>query len=160
VSEPRRSRPAFGPSYGISTEEDGMLDWQWADQRLASSRNYWVASTDSDGRPSVTPVWGVWMDGAVHFGTNVRSRKAQNIERNARVVIHLESGDDVVILHGEVERFVLNDAIADAYNEKYDYRPDPDETSGEGWYRLRPRRALAWLERDYPKTATRFDFDR
>jgi len=136
-----------------------MLEWRWADQRLSASRNYWVASTSPDGRPSVSPVWGVWVDGAVYFGTNSQSRKARNLERDPRVVIHLESGDDVVILHGEVEKFVLTDAIADAYNEKYDYRPNPEETTVEGWYRLRPSRALAWLERDYPKTATRFDFD-
>jgi pyridoxine/pyridoxamine 5'-phosphate oxidase len=135
-----------------------MLDWSWADARLSGSRNYWVASTTPDGRPSVVPVWAVWMDGAVHFGTDSRSLKARNLERDPRVAIHLESGDDVVILHGKVETFVLNDAVADAYNAKYDYRPNPDETSAEGWYRLRPRRALAWLERDFPNTATRFDF--
>lgn len=159
MSEPRRSRPGFGPSYGISTDEDGMLEWRWADARLSASRNYWIASTSPDGRPSVVPVWGVWVDGAVYFGTNSQSRKAQNLERDPRVVVHLESGDDVVILHGEIERFVLTDPIADAYSEKYDYRPNPDETSAEGWYRLRPRRALAWLERDFPNTATRFDFE-
>jgi hypothetical protein len=38
---------------------------------------------------------------------------------------------------------------------KYDYRPEP----GEGWYSLAPRRALAWREEDYPRSATRFDFD-
>jgi hypothetical protein len=159
VSSPRRSRPRFGPSYGISADDEGMLAWSWAEERLARSRNYWIASTSSDGRPSVAPVWGVWRDGAVHFGTNARSRKARNLERDSRVVIHLESGDEAVILHGEVERFVPDDALADAFEQKYDWRPDPADASGEGWYRLRPRRALAWLERDYPKTATRFDFE-
>jgi pyridoxine/pyridoxamine 5'-phosphate oxidase len=159
VSAPRRSRPGFGPSYGISEEEEGMLEWGWADSRLSGARNYWIASTSPDGRPSVSPVWGVWFDGAVYFGTNARSMKATNLDRDPRVVIHLESGDEVVILHGKVERLALTDVVADAYGAKYDYRPNPDETSAEGWYRLRPRRALAWLERDFPKTATRFDFD-
>jgi Pyridoxamine 5'-phosphate oxidase len=135
-----------------------MLEWRWADQHLSAARNYWVASTSADG-PAVTPVWGVWVDGAVYFGTNSRSRKARNFDRDPSAVIHLESGDEVVILHGQVEKFVLTDPIADAYGAKYDYRPNPDETSAETWYRLRPRRALAWLERDFPKTATRFDFD-
>lgn len=85
MSEPRRSRPAFGPSYGISTDEDGMLEWSWADARLSASRNYWVASTSPDGRPSVVPVWGVWVDGAVYFGTDSQSRKAKNLELDARV---------------------------------------------------------------------------
>jgi hypothetical protein len=80
---------------------------------------------------------------------------APNLARDPRVVIHLDSGDDVVILHGEVEPYELQDSIADAYEAKYDYRPEPRE----GWFLLQPRRALAWLERDYPKIATRFDFD-
>ena len=41
-----------------------------------------------------------------------------------------------------------------AYERKYDFRPNP----GEGWYRVRPRRVLAWREEDYPRSATRFDF--
>jgi hypothetical protein len=94
----------------------------------------------------------VWADGAVYFGTNPRSQKGRNLARDPRVVVHLESGDEVVILHGEVERSELEEPIADAYEAKYDYRPP-------GLLRVRPRRALAWLETDFPTTATRFDFD-
>jgi hypothetical protein len=59
-----------------------------------------------------------------------------------------------VILQGEVERYELEESLAEAYEAKYDYRPEP----GDGWFKLRPRRALAWVEREYPKAATRFDF--
>jgi len=38
------------------------------------------------------------------------------------------------------------------------YRPDVADAEGL-WYTLRPRIAYAWLERDYPKTATRFTFE-
>jgi hypothetical protein len=151
----RRSRPEFGPNYGISAEEEGMLAWSWADERLGAARNYWIVTAGTDREPSAAPVWGVWADGAVYFSTSPRSRKGQNLAADPRVVIHLESGDEVVILHGEVERYELKESLADAYEAKYDYRPEP----GEGWFTLRPRRALAWLEREYPKTATRFDFD-
>ncbi|HKY11802.1 MAG TPA: pyridoxamine 5'-phosphate oxidase family protein [Gaiellaceae bacterium] len=151
----RRSRPEFGPKYGISTDEEGMLPWSWADERLGAARNYWIVTAGADREPSAAPVWGVWADGAVHFSTSPLSRKGLNLARDPRVVIHLDSGDEVVILHGEVEQYELEDSIADAYEAKYDYRPEP----GEGWFKLRPRRALAWLEREYPKTATRFDFD-
>ena len=47
--EPRRSRPAFEPGYGISQDEEGMLEWNWAEERLASSRNYWIVTTGGDG---------------------------------------------------------------------------------------------------------------
>ena len=80
-----------------------MLDWAWADERLAASRNYWIVTADADGRPRAAPVWGVWFDDAVVFGTSPASRKARNLARDPRVVINLESGDEVVILEGEVE---------------------------------------------------------
>lgn len=150
----RQRRPEFGPNYGISEGEEGMLPWSWAEERLAASRNYWIATASESGVPSVAPVWGLWRDGAVLFGTNPQSVKGRNLERNPRAVIHLESGDEVVILHGEIDRYEIDDAIADEYHTKYDYRPEPGK-----WYRLRPRRALAWLETDFPNTATRFDFD-
>jgi pyridoxine/pyridoxamine 5'-phosphate oxidase len=132
-----------------------MLPWSWAEERLAASRNYWIVTTGEDGAPNAVPVWGVWVERAVYFGTNPRSRKGRNLARDPRVLVHLESGDEVVILQGEAKDYELEDSIADAYEAKYDFRPEP----GEGWFKLRPRRVLVWLETDYPKTATRFDFD-
>jgi hypothetical protein len=154
MTDPTRSRPEFGPHYGISTEDEGMLPWSWADERLAASRNYWIVTAGADGMPNAAPVWGVWVEGAVYFGTNPRSRKGRDLAHDPRVVIHLESGDEVVILHGEVELGEVDDSVLDAYGAKYGYRPP-----GTRLFRFRPRRALAWLETEYPKTATRFDFD-
>ena len=154
MSEPRRSRPSFEPGYGISADEEGMLEWSWADERLAASRNYWIVTASADGASHSVPVWGVWVDGAVYFGTDPNSRKGRNIARDPRIVVHLESGDEVVILHGEVAIAKVGDAVLDAYKAKYGYRPPTKQL-----FRLAPRRALAWLEADYPKTATRFDFD-
>jgi hypothetical protein len=150
----RQRRPDFDPNYGISKEEEGMLPWSWAEERLTAARNYWIVTTGANGVPNAAPVWGVWADGAVYFGTNPRSQKGRNLARDPRALVHLESGDEVVILHGEVERCELAESIADAYEAKYDYRPP-----GPGFLRLRPRLALAWLETDYPTTATRFDFN-
>jgi hypothetical protein len=152
---PTASRPKFPKSYGISEEPDGQLDWSWAVERLTSSRNYWVVTAGAKGRPHAAPVWGLWLDDALVFGTSPESRKAKNLIRDPRVLVHLESGDEVVILEGEIERGPIDDGIADIYKDKYDFRPDP----GEGWFWLRPASALAWVERDYPKTATRFTFE-
>ena len=152
---PARRRPEFGPDYGIHESPEGMLDWAWADERLASSRNYWIGTVDEDRRPRAAPVWGVWVDDALVFGSNPRSRKARNLARDPRVVVHLESGDEVVILEGEVEPAETTDAIAAAFAAKYDWKPELGKS--EGWFRLRPRTAYGWLEASYPKTATRFD---
>jgi len=132
-----------------------MLDWSWAEERLEDSRNYWVVTTSADGAPASAPVWAVWFDDALWFGTDPQSQKGRNLQRDPRVVIHLESGDEVVILHGEIGRDDLPGAAIDAYEAKYDLRPP----TTSGWFVLRPSRAVAWLERDYPKTATRFDFE-
>lgn len=154
LSQPARSRPGFSEAYGIAESEEGMLPWSWADERLATARNYWIVTSSEDGAPNAAPVWGIWADGAVHFSTSPRSRKGRNLARDPRVLIHLDSGDEVVILAGEVAPVALDERVADAYEAKYDWRPE----DGEGWFRLQPRRALAWLERDYVKSATRFDF--
>jgi PPOX class probable F420-dependent enzyme len=150
----KRRRPEFEPGYGISADEEGMLDWSWADERLAASRNYWIVTAGADGEPAAAPVWGVWANGAVYFGTSPNSLKGRNLARDPRVVVHLESGDEVVILHGEAQIVEVDDSVLDAYEAKYAYRPQSKRL-----YSVRPERALAWIEAEYPKTATRFDFD-
>jgi hypothetical protein len=46
-------------------------------------------------------------------------------------------------------------SIPEAYQRKYDW----EVTVGEsGWYAIRPLRAYAWTEAEFPSTATRFDF--
>lgn len=158
AAEPTSRRPDFGAAYGIVPEPDGLLDWSWAAERLEASRNYWIGTAGADGRPSVVPVWGVWLDGALRFGTSRASRKGRNLAADPRLVAHLESGDEVVILEGRVEEITIDEPLADAYERKYAMRPGDDPSDGEAWYELRPDRALAWTERDYPRTATRFDF--
>jgi Pyridoxamine 5'-phosphate oxidase len=152
---PTASRPKFPSTYGISDDAEGQLDWSWAVERLATARNYWIVTTGAGGRPHAAPVWGLWLDDALVFGTSPKSRKGKNLDRDPRVVVHLESGDEVVILEGNIERGPIDDGVADIYKDKYDFRPEP----GEGWFWLRPVSALAWVERDYPKTATRFTFE-
>lgn len=154
---PSASRPRFAPGYGISQEAEGRLDWDWAAERLFTARNYWICTAREDGSPHAAPVWGLWLDEAVVFATAPTSRKGRNLARDPRVAIHLESGDEVVILEGRVEPMQLDERVADAYEAKYDFRPDAAGGS-DGWYRLRPAVAYAWLERDYPNTATRFAF--
>jgi Pyridoxamine 5'-phosphate oxidase len=154
VSQPVAGRPNFADGYGVPSEPEGMLPWSWAEAQLQTSRNYWIVSVRPDGSPHSAPVWGLWVDGAVVFSTSPDSRKGLNLARDPRVVINLESGDDVVILEGEVETTRFDDRLADLYEAKYDYRP-----GGEGnWYSLRPQVVYAWREQEYPRSVTRFSF--
>jgi PPOX class probable F420-dependent enzyme len=128
-----------------------MLAWEWAVELLVAARNYWICTTRADGGPHAAPVWGLWHDDAVVFGTSPESAKGRNLRRDPRIVIHLESGDEVVIVEGTAAEVPFDDAILDAYEAKYDVR-----LGARGGYGVRPSVAYAWLESDYPRTATRF----
>lgn len=164
ASQPTRGRPNIVKGYGISRSEKGMLNWEWVEQQATKSRNYWICSTRPDGRPHAVPVWGVWVEGAVYFGKDPNSRSARNLAANPNVVVHLESGDEVVIFEGKIGSMPRTDPalltrIADVYGAKYPgFRPDLNEP-GAGFFVLRPHMALAWLEKDYPNTATRWVFE-
>lgn len=151
-------------SYGLQapSREQGMLAWSEVSGRMAGARNYWVGTTRPDGRPHVAPVWGVWLDEAFFFSTDLMSRKGRNIAANPEMLVHLESGDDVVILEGTAEEVLdrsLLQQFADVYEAKYQFRPGV-ESERPGVFRLRTRAAFAWLEKDFPRTATRWRFGR
>jgi general stress protein 26 len=126
-------------------------------ERLEASRNYWICTARPDGRAHAMPVWGLWRDDGVLFSSSPSSMKAQNIEHEPRIVVHLESGDEVVVLEGEAQPVSLVPDTAAAYDAKYGFPPDPDNPDGI-WLHVRPTRAFAWVEADYPHTATRFDW--
>jgi len=147
-------------SYGVppAAGEAGLLPWSHVDERMAGARNYWVGTTCPDGRAHAMPVWGVWSEGRLYFGTDRRSRKARNLAANRAVVVHLESGDDVVILDGiakEVTDPARRAAIDQAYFTKYAVRLT-DHPGEVAIYSVRPSRAFAWQEVDFPASATRW----
>lgn len=151
-----RDRPVTEDSYGIPDAEAGMLPWSFVTERLAGDRTYWLTTTLPDGRPHPRPVWGVWVDGRLHCGGE-RTRWVRNVGRDPRVVVHRESGTDVVVLDGVAERVDEGTAdpdrlerIDDAYERKYGVR------HGTPVFSIRPTRVLAWS--DYPTDATRWWF--
>ncbi|MCY3780701.1 MAG: pyridoxamine 5'-phosphate oxidase family protein [Chloroflexi bacterium] len=158
----RRLRPNM-PHYGILPDRvDAMLTWDWVERQMTEARSYWICSACPDGRPHSVPVWGAWVDGALYFGTDKQSIKARNIRRDNRVVIHLESGDETVIFEGTVIEAQVSKSmqkrIGECYIEKYVLDPELDE-SGALLFRLVPQKVMAWLEKDYPATATYWLFD-
>ena len=155
---PRPERPGIVEGYGVHRDEAGLLDWAYVDERMEASRNYWISTTRPDGRPHAAPVWGVWFEGVIYFGTARDSRKARNLRANPEMVVHLESGDDCVILEGvaqEVEDSSLRRRVGRAYAAKYGLDA-VGEAGASPLYALRPRVALAWRESDFPVSATRW----
>ena len=163
--EPLRDRPRLPNGYGVPESEEGMLPWSWAVERLEAARNYWFSTTRPDGRPHAMPAWAVWLDGALYFEGSPETRRARNLAANPALTVHLESGDEVVILEGDSvvasppER-ALAERLAAAFTAKYaathDYRPAPEQWDRGGLWVLRPRVAFAW--KDFPTSMTRWRF--
>ncbi|HMH02199.1 MAG TPA: pyridoxamine 5'-phosphate oxidase family protein [Terriglobales bacterium] len=146
--------------YGIKPRKE-YLPWSHAQERLEGSRNYWICTVRPDGRPHSIPVWGFWIDDALYFGTAQTTRKARNLSHNPAVSVHLESGDDVIILEGntvEINDKAVFKKIDASCRTKYKM---PLMIIPESvLYCLRPRVVLAWKESDFPGTGTRWEFSR
>lgn len=158
-----RDRPGFSKDYGIDPHNpEGMLPWEWVRSRLIQSRNYWLATTKKNGNPHVAPLWGVYLNENLYFGTAKRSQKFQNLLANPSFAVHLESGDETVIVEGKIgiiEDKSIKAEIAKAYSQKYEgYNPSPDFDPNTVIFRVLPEIVFAWTEKDFIKSATRWKF--
>lgn len=153
-NEPRRERPVV-PGYGVPENTEGLLPWSHVEQRLTDAANYWVATASRAGRPHAVPVWAVWVDDQLIFSVGPRS--VRNLAANPAVSIHLESGNDVVIIEGDAHPVhqpdpAFSNRVIDAYAAKYDYHAE----TIDGMWALRPTTAYAWTS--FPADATRWRF--
>jgi general stress protein 26 len=69
---------------------------------LAQSEMFWLSTVRRDGRPHVTPLPAMWLDGALHFCTGAGEQKAKNLAFNPSCVLTtgtnlFRSGLDVVV---------------------------------------------------------------
>jgi len=152
---PQPIRPDMPAGYSVKGSKPKFVPWTFADQRLQKSHNYWICSSRPDGRPHSIPVWGVWFDGAFYFSTDPDSHKARNLKANPAISVHVESGNEPVILEGRVEVAKLDKKLDAAYHAKYKMHlldfPGPMSI-----FRLRPETVLAWREKDFGTSATKW----
>lgn len=103
--------------------------WQQTVEALESAELFWISTVRSDGRPHVTPLVAVWLDGVLYFCTGPAEQKAVNIRENPHVALttgcnQWDAGLDVVV-EGEARR-VTDDAVlarlAEAWARKWDGR--------------------------------------
>jgi hypothetical protein len=120
------------------------LPWEWATERLSKTRNYWIATTRPAGQPHSRPVWGVWLDTTFYFSTG--SLAAQNLAVQPAITVHLESGNEVVILEGvaqQVGDISLLEQVVNLYNQKYHWDLEPMQLPGP-FYAVRPHVTFGW----------------
>jgi Pyridoxamine 5'-phosphate oxidase len=75
--------------------------WEDTLEAIKQAEIFWISTVRTDGRPHVTPLVAVWLDGALHFSTGPDEQKARNLASNPRVALttganEWQSGLDVV----------------------------------------------------------------
>jgi nitroimidazol reductase NimA-like FMN-containing flavoprotein (pyridoxamine 5'-phosphate oxidase superfamily) len=150
VSDPKATRPHM-PGYAEMVDVGtGLMAFDWAVERLARARNYWLSTVRSDGRPHAMPVWAVWVDDRLWFSTGRRSRKAKNLASNSACVIFPESAEEAVIVEGTAELASDPDGLArakQAYHAKYAFSLDP---APGPIYTVRPHVVFGFVESPDP----------
>ena len=157
-------RPILPKDYGVPEHSEGLLPWEQVTERLAAAKNYWICTTRPDGRPHATPIWGVFFEGNVYFDGSPETRRGKNLAANPAITVHLESGDEVVIVEGTVAQITPPDRafaerLAATYTAKYaaqNYSPSPDTWNNGGLYRVTHRTVIAWTK--FPDDMTRWRF--
>ena len=124
MNEPAtRLDPRFSDPGAVATE------WDETRRALEGAELFWICTVRADGRPHVTPLVAVWLDGAIHFCTGAAEQKAVNLRGNAHVILttgcnQWDRGFDVVVEGDAVQ--VTDDAtlqrLARAWTKKWDGR--------------------------------------
>ncbi len=157
------TRPKFPKGYVDHPTSE--VPWEHVEKRLTESINYWLCTVRPNGRPHVVPRWGAFLDGNLYYDGSPETRHARNLETNEHATLHLESGNDVVIMDGIAKPASKPDPklarrLSAAYCAKYasdGYAPTPSQWDEGGLYVFIPRQCIAWTS--FYENPTKFLFE-
>lgn len=119
--------PATKLDSRYSSPDATAMPWEEAAKHLEGAQLFWLSTVRPEGRPHVTPLLAVWLDGAMYFCTGAEERKAKNIASNPHCILTTgnnsmnEEGLDLVV-EGDAVR-ISDEAklqrVADLYEQKY-----------------------------------------
>jgi nitroimidazol reductase NimA-like FMN-containing flavoprotein (pyridoxamine 5'-phosphate oxidase superfamily) len=155
---------------GFSQPDATARPWAEVVEVLSAAEMFWLSTVRRDGRPHVTPLPAVWLDGALHFCAGSAEQKVKNLDADQRCVLttgtnQLRSGLDVVV-EGAAAR-VTDDArlheLAAIWKSKLDWPyevADGAFRDGDGRHGLvfgvRPTKVLAFGKGEFSQTRYRF----
>src|SRR4029079_19277686 len=70
------------------------------DALLADERTCRVATVGADGSPHITPLWFVWDGAALWLTSIVKSQRWTDLQRDGRVSVVVDAGEDYMELRG------------------------------------------------------------
>lgn len=161
MKSPTRIRPTFPKEWRVPDIPSKWITWEHASGKLEREETYWVATTREDGRPHSVPVSGIWLDSAFYFETEPGAVKTRNLQHNPNIVVHVQDGDDTVIVEGSAaieRRPALLTKLRKQYQSKYDYSPTWSGPGAQFVFRVEPKVILAWKSPRIHRTMVRFVF--
>jgi nitroimidazol reductase NimA-like FMN-containing flavoprotein (pyridoxamine 5'-phosphate oxidase superfamily) len=158
--------PRFSDPAAVATE------WDEARRVLEAAELFWICTVRADGRPHVTPLVAVWLDGAIHFTTGDGEQKRVNLRGNAHVILmtgcnRWDDGLDVVVEgdavrqtdQGMLERLAAAWATKWTGQWQWEVRDGcfHDPPAGEALvFSVRPTKILAFAKGTFGATRYRF----
>lgn len=135
----RDPTPVLHP--GFSSPGATATPWQEVVEVLERAEIFWISTARSDGRPHVTPLPAMWLDGALHFATGLEEQKGHNLLNNPHCILttgtnSYRHGLDVVV-EGRAER-VTDRATLERLAQMWQSRLDWPYDVGEDGFRHRP----------------------
>ena len=136
------------------------------DEFLTTERTCRVATAGQDGRPHVAPLWFVWDGTSLWLNSVVRSQRWTDLERDGRVAVLVDAGEEYFELRGAELRGTAEFVGAVPWTGA----PDPDLAEPEklmarkyhggdsmtnpdgrhAWLRLVPDKITSWDFRKLP----------
>jgi len=158
----------------FSNADATAAGWDETRRVLEEAQLSWICTVRADGRPHLTPLVAVWLDGALYFSTGDGEQKAVNLRGNSHVLLltgchRWDEGLDVVA-EGDAIR-VTDDALltrlAQAWARKWDgqwqfqVRDGAFESPGGGEgkalvFEVRPAKVLAFAKGRFGQTRHSF----
>ncbi len=158
---PRRVRPKFPEKWHVPSDPKLWITWEHANDKLARETVYWVSTASPQGRPHSAPVWGIWKQNSFYFETDPNSVKGRNLLNDQRIVVHVQDGNDTVILEGSARMEKNPEKLKQLrkdYMNKYQYTPDWSNEKDQIVFRVEPRIVHAWKAPRMHRSLVKFIF--
>jgi general stress protein 26 len=125
------TEPTIELDQRFSSDGAKPVSWTEVVDVIESAEMFWLSTVRGDGRPHVTPLPAMWLEGALHFCTGPDEQKTKNIEANPRCALttgtnEFGAGLDVVV-EGRAVRVTDEEMLArlaEMWLSKLDWRFD------------------------------------
>lgn len=109
-------------------------------------------------------IWGLWQDGRFLFSTGSKSRKARNLEKNARCIVCTEDAHEAIIVEGvaQIADVAARKKMLPVYERKYKFDMSTMKedilSMIEPVFAVDPQVVFAMYEKHFQSKSTRWKF--